>query len=138
VGADHKTPIPVVSCAIVRGGEVLLLRRAIEPGVGMWALPAGHLEPGETAEDGAVREVAEETGLAVRVEYLGSFAKVLGDGRSFLSMIFLGRDPEGEVTIDWESSAWKWVPLERGALESIDWAFGNHRAAALALARERE
>ncbi|MCR6490329.1 NUDIX hydrolase [Amycolatopsis sp. OK19-0408] len=55
-------------CRIVRDGRVLFLRRA--PGVflaGRWELPGGTVEPGEPFEETAVREVAEETGLSVRV-----------------------------------------------------------------------
>lgn len=47
-------------------GELVLLRRAIEPAYGTWAQPGGFLEADETAIQGAVRETLEETGLAVR------------------------------------------------------------------------
>ncbi len=46
-------------------GEVILLRRGIEPGYGAWAQPGGFLEIDETATEGAVRETLEETGLIV-------------------------------------------------------------------------
>jgi len=58
----------LVYCRIVRAGAVLLLRRS--PGVfraGLWEMPGGTVEPGETHETAAVREVAEETGLTVRI-----------------------------------------------------------------------
>ncbi|MEV6278702.1 NUDIX hydrolase [Nocardia sp. NPDC051832] len=58
----------LVYCRIERDGAVLLIRRA--QGVflaGRWELPGGGIEPGERAEQAAVREVAEETGLAVEV-----------------------------------------------------------------------
>ena len=58
----------LVYCRIVRDGAVLYLRRA--PGVfraGQWELPGGTVEPGEPHETAAVREVAEETGLAVHI-----------------------------------------------------------------------
>jgi ADP-ribose pyrophosphatase YjhB (NUDIX family) len=48
-------------------GRVLLVRRAKPPGAGTWTLPGGRVEPGESLEAAAVREVHEETGVAARV-----------------------------------------------------------------------
>jgi ADP-ribose pyrophosphatase YjhB (NUDIX family) len=55
----------VTTLPITDGGEVLLLRRGIEPGRGLWAQPGGFMEIDETVHDGAVRETLEETGLLV-------------------------------------------------------------------------
>lgn len=60
--------VPCVG-AVVRddAGRLLLVRRANEPGRGLWSLPGGRVEPGESAEQALVREVREETGLLVTV-----------------------------------------------------------------------
>jgi ADP-ribose pyrophosphatase YjhB (NUDIX family) len=50
---------------ITDAGEIVLIRRAIPPGVGTWAQPGGFLEADETVMQGAVRETLEETGLTV-------------------------------------------------------------------------
>lgn len=56
----------VTTLPITDAGEVILLRRGIEPGYGAWAQPGGFLEIDETAEEGAARETLEETGLVVQ------------------------------------------------------------------------
>lgn len=67
--------------------HVLLIRRRWEPFEGAWALPGGYVEPGETALDAAVRELEEETGIAVSeddVTEVGTWHEP-------------GRDPRGRV-----------------------------------------
>lgn len=55
----------VTTLPVTADGEVVLLRRGIEPGYGAWAQPGGFLEIDETATEGAARETLEETGLHV-------------------------------------------------------------------------
>jgi ADP-ribose pyrophosphatase YjhB (NUDIX family) len=58
------TPFPAAVALVLDGaGRLLVCRRAHEPGLGRWGLPGGVIEPGETGEQAAAREVAEETGL---------------------------------------------------------------------------
>lgn len=58
-------PKPAVSALIVRDGEVLLVKRGCEPNMGLWSLPGGSIELGETLREALVREVYEETSLVV-------------------------------------------------------------------------
>lgn len=67
-GAIHyRNPVAVVGCIVERGQEILLCRRAIEPSHGRWTLPAGYLEVGEAARDGARRETLEEACAQVEI-----------------------------------------------------------------------
>jgi ADP-ribose pyrophosphatase YjhB (NUDIX family) len=50
---------------VVHDGRLLVVRRGRPPGAGLWSVPGGRVEAGETSAQAAVREVAEETGLAV-------------------------------------------------------------------------
>jgi ADP-ribose pyrophosphatase YjhB (NUDIX family) len=61
----YQNPRAVVGTIPVFEGQVLLCRRSIEPRHGFWTLPAGFLENGETAEEGALRETIEETRATV-------------------------------------------------------------------------
>lgn len=60
------TPIPAACVLLVDARErLLILRRAHEPGMGKWGLPGGVVEPGETAEFAAARELREEAGIEI-------------------------------------------------------------------------
>jgi len=50
-----------------RQGRLLMIKRGHEPGAGLWSIPGGRIEPGETDAEALVREMSEETGLAVEV-----------------------------------------------------------------------
>jgi 8-oxo-dGTP diphosphatase len=73
------TSIPCVGAVIRDGaGRLLMILRGHDPGRGLWSIPGGRIEPGETAEDAVVREVREETGLEVRCGPLLGTAELPG------------------------------------------------------------
>lgn len=81
--AYYHNAKPCAGAFVVRGGKVMLVRRGIEPYKGWWDIPGGFLAPDEHPEDGAVREVLEETGLRVRITNLvGIFIDTYGDDMS--------------------------------------------------------
>jgi len=67
----------VTTLPITERGEVVLIRRGIEPGYGLWAQPGGFLEIDETVVEGAIRETREETGYEVEpVSIVGLYSRV--------------------------------------------------------------
>ena len=69
-----ETPLVGVGVVVILNGErVLLIQRANEPGRGIWAIPGGAVELGETLEQAALREVREECGLDVELGPLVDF-----------------------------------------------------------------
>ncbi|CAN5475631.1 NUDIX domain-containing protein [soil metagenome] len=66
----------VTTLPVTDAGELVLLRRGIEPGYGAWAQPGGFLEIAETVRAGAIRETLEETGLVVEPgEIVGIYSR---------------------------------------------------------------
>ena len=109
----YANPRPAAAVLVERpadGGqvEILLLRRAVEPGFGAWDLPAGYLDPHESFEQAAVRETREESGLAVE---LGALAGVYhSPAANAVTAVFRARPIEPvSVRIDFESSEHAWV-----------------------------
>ncbi|MES3013320.1 MAG: NUDIX hydrolase [Pseudomonadota bacterium] len=80
----YENPLNVVGSLPVWGEQVLLCRRAIEPRHGLWTLPAGFMELGETTEEGALRETDEEAGARVRLLGLFSVLNVVAVGQLHL------------------------------------------------------
>ena len=116
--------------------SVLLLKRAVAPGLDEWDLPAGYLDPNESFEVAAVRETLEESGIEVElVQLTGVYHSVPANA---VTAVFRARAVDGDAPVrtDAESSDHAWVPrsevyswLPRMAFASMtralaDWAGG--------------
>ena len=90
-----------VGGAVVRGGQLLLVRRASRHGHGNWQLPGGFIEPDETIEQAVVREVQEEAGVKGEVEaVLGLRSRYDPDSGNGIYIVLLLRPVSGEPTAD--------------------------------------
>jgi len=74
-------PVVAVGAIVIDdAGRVLVVRRARPPGEGLWSVPGGKVEPGESLAAAVVREVGEETGLEVACGRLVEVIERMGDG----------------------------------------------------------
>lgn len=80
----YENPLNVVGTVPVWEDQVLLCRRAIEPRRGLWTLPAGFMELGETTAEGALRETVEEAGAHVELQGLFTLLNVVRVGQVHL------------------------------------------------------
>ena len=96
------------SVAIIREGRVLLIKRAYAPYQHLWTLPGGRLEPDETIEQCAIREIAEEVGLAIR-NPRPVMVQTLGRDGTFRLAVFATRDFSGQIRPSDEIADHKWM-----------------------------
>jgi 8-oxo-dGTP diphosphatase len=122
----------IVQCvgALIKdsGGRMLLIKRGHEPGAGLWSLPGGRIEPGETDQQAVVREIAEETGLAVTCGSLLGSATLPGlAGDTVVVRDYRAVVTGGELAADDDAADARWVdwaelaslPLTAGLMELL-------------------
>ena len=118
-------PYLAVSAAIVRAGKILVVRRARPPAHGLFTLPGGVVEVGETLAEAVIREVREETGLTIEPVALAGFREtVVRDAqdrveRHFVILCFAARWQAGEPVLNEELSEAFWLaPAELADLKT--------------------
>jgi 8-oxo-dGTP diphosphatase len=128
--AGPETPKLMVDVVIPSDVGVVLIRRGSEPFKGQWALPGGFVEIGETVEEAAMREAAEETGLAVEISRLvGVYSDPDRDPRGHnVSVAFLAQVLSGQMKAASDAS-------EVGVLDpdTVELAFDHRQIIADAL-----
>ena len=115
----YKYPRPAVTadCIVITKEaepKVLLIQRGNEPFKGCWAFPGGFMDMDETTEQCAIRELNEETGLAVTdLQQIGAYSKVDRDprGRSITVAYLTIIDAPVEVTGQDDAAKAQWFPL---------------------------
>jgi 8-oxo-dGTP diphosphatase len=120
-------PYLAVSAAIFRAERVLIVRRGVPPMQGIYTLPGGGVELGETLEQAVMREVREETGLAIEPLSLAGYRQVIArdsEGkieRHFVILPFAARYLAGEISLNAELAEAKWLlPSELSGLRTTE------------------
>jgi ADP-ribose pyrophosphatase YjhB (NUDIX family) len=120
-------PILAVSAAIIRDGHVFIARRARGPALGVWTMPGGMVEVGETLSAALAREILEETSMTIEpVALAGHREVVMRDdngriSRHFVILCFASRWISGEPMLSEELDESRWVrPAELKELKTTE------------------
>jgi ADP-ribose pyrophosphatase YjhB (NUDIX family) len=130
-GHVHYTnPKIVVGSVVTHRNRFLLCRRAIEPRLGLWTLPAGYLEENETPEEGARREAREEAQCDIVLD--GLLAVYSIPRISQVQLLYRARlDTEqfgaGAESLEVKLFDWDDIPWTEIAFPSAGWALKHHR-----------
>jgi ADP-ribose pyrophosphatase YjhB (NUDIX family) len=122
-------PVPgrpqlAASAVIFRDNRFLVVRRANAPGRGLYSVPGGRVEHGETLHQAVAREVREETALAIDIVGFVGWREVLPDPAAdraghYLVISFAAHWRAGEVTLNEELDDFRWItPDGLGALRT--------------------
>lgn len=109
---NNGRPVVATGVAVVEGDEILLIRRGRAPHVGMWAVPGGKVDLGETLAEAATREVKEETGLLVELDEIVWVGEFIDEDNHLVLIDFLGRPTGGEVVAGDDATEFQWVRIE--------------------------
>ncbi len=138
-----SAPVLAASIAVFRDdGRVLLAMRGQAPMKGVWSLPGGRVEPGETLAEAALRELREEVGVEAEMIGFNTHVEAIRRDaagavvRHFVIATFVGRWAAGEPTTGPEADAVMWAdPFDLGDLAVTDGLPGVLRQAAVIAAR---
>ncbi len=120
-------PYLAVSAAVFRDGRALIVRRARPPAHGLYTLPGGGVELGETLEQAVIREIREETALEIEPVALVGFRQAIARDaagrieRHFVILPFAARFIRGEISLNEELAEAHWLgPEEISGLETTE------------------
>lgn len=130
-------PLVGVGVFVLRGDRCLVVRRGGSPALGLWSVPGGRVELGETLRDAALRELAEECGPDLQVDLKGivmALDRITrdADGRvqyHYVLIDFVAEHVAGEVEAGTDALEARWVTLEELATLETTADLARHYAA---------
>ena len=104
-------PRPGVGAVVIHDDAILLVKRGREPGRGLWAVPGGKVEWGETLAEAVQREVREETGIVTDVGNVVWIGESIGPSHHFVLIDFSATYVSGTPMAGDDAAECAWVPL---------------------------
>ena len=102
-----------VGAVVVNGESILLIRRGTPPGEGLWSVPGGRAQRGESLADAARRELLEETGLEGEVGEAVGWTELIGRRRHYVVVDFwVTVAPDAVPTAGTDATDAAWVALD--------------------------
>ena len=109
----YVNPVPAACEVVLENGKVLLTLRATDPHKGMWCLPGGFIEWGESPEEGAKRELFEETGIrAEQLKLAGVYDSISGPKRHVMLVAYRVLVWSGELSAGDDADEATWFDIE--------------------------
>ena len=126
---NYENPKIVLGSVATWDGRILLCKRSIEPRLGYWTLPAGYMELGETAPEGAVREAREEANASIEIDQLLAVYSIPRIGQ--VQLMYRARLLSPDVSAGEETEAvglftWDAIPWDQLAFPSVGWALRHY------------
>ncbi|MBL4646096.1 MAG: NUDIX hydrolase [Rhizobiales bacterium] len=110
----ESNPTIAVSVALWDDNDrLLIVQRGRAPKKGLWALPGGKVELGETLQQAALRELREETGLSAQLGGLFQVCDIIGSGHHFTLVSFVAHAPQGVLTPGDDAASARWVNADQ-------------------------
>jgi ADP-ribose pyrophosphatase YjhB (NUDIX family) len=107
-----ERPYVAVGAIVIHDDALLMIRRAQDPGRGLWSIPGGRVEHGEYISDALRREVNEETGLEVDVGPLVGILEVVGEPHYVIHDYACTLTSDATPTAGDDVDEVRWVPLD--------------------------
>lgn len=102
-----------VGAVVINGDSILLIRRGTPPGEGLWSVPGGRVQRGESLADAARRELLEETGLEGEVGEAVGWTELIGRRRHYVVVDFwVTVAPDAVPTAGTDATDAAWVALD--------------------------
>lgn len=136
----YVNPLPAAVAIAEQGSELLLIKRSLPPGEGLWTFPSGFMEAGETPEKACLRELKEETGMVGEIQKLvgiyHAYSQIYGD---VLNLCYQVKLVAGTLTAGDDAAAVRLVPvsgLRDLGFQSFNRAFKDYLASLGHLSRK--